>query len=201
LVTISMVIVAPGTDHPEERLGTTVGELLQPTIDALDAGTGAADGRDGHYVVQWNDAYFFGSQGFALVNELERAGFDVGMYEPWHVPVTQHRVIPYDQATAELVMATGGFVDQWRADDRVVEIASYDPRTDADRQQFAALRDDLIAELEANGLDDLVPIVDTNLFGVRVDPRLSENARQDAARLLALGQETAVFIGPPGVAT
>ena len=149
--------------------------------------------------MQWSDAYFFGSQGFALVNELERAGFDVGMYEPWHVPVTQHRVIPYDQATAELVMATGGFVDQWRADDRVVEVASYDPRTDAEREQFAALRDDLIADLEANGLDDLVPIVDTNLFGVRVDPRLSQQAREDAARLLILGQETAVFIGPPGV--
>ena len=114
-------------------------------------------GRDGRYVVQWNDAYFFGSQGFALVNELERAGFDVGMYEPWHVPVTQHRVIPFDETTAELVMATGGFVDQWRADDRVVEIASFDPRTDAEREQFEALRDDLIAELEANGLDDLVP--------------------------------------------
>ena len=94
LVIVSMVIVAPSTDHPEERLGTTVGALLQPTIDALDSGVGAADGRDGRYVVQWNDAYFFGSQGFGLVNELERAGFDVGMYEPWHVPVTEHRVIP-----------------------------------------------------------------------------------------------------------
>ena len=95
------------------------GRCSQPTIDALDSGVGAADGRDGRYVVQWNDAYFFGSQGFGLVNELERAGFDVGMYEPWHVPVTQHRVIPVGQATAEVVWATGGFVDQWRADDRV----------------------------------------------------------------------------------
>ena len=125
-----MVIVAPSTDHPEERLGTTVGALLQPTIDALDSGVGAADGRDGRYVVQWNDAYFFGSQGFGFVNELERAGFDVGMYEPWHVPVTEHRVIPAGQATAEVVMVTGGFVDQWRADERVVEVASFDPLTD-----------------------------------------------------------------------
>jgi hypothetical protein len=201
LVVVSMVIVAPSTDHPEERLGTTVGALLQPTIDALDAGVGAADGRDGRYVVQWNDAYFFGSQGFGFVNELERAGFDVGMYEPWHVPVTQQRVIPDGQATAEVVMVTGGFVDQWRADDRVVEVASFDPRTDAEREQFAALRAGLIADLDASGLDDLVPIVDTNLFGVRTDPRLSQRVRDDAARLLLLGQETAVFIGPPGVAT
>ncbi len=201
LVVVSMVVVAPSTDHPEEYLGTTVGALLPDTIDALDAGVGAADGRDGRYVVQWNDAYFFGSQGFGLVNELERAGFDVGMYEPWHVPVTQHRVIPFDETTAELVMATGGFVDQWRGDDRVVEVASFDPRTDAEREQFDALRDDLITDLRANGLDDLVPVVDTNLFGVRVDPRLSERAREAAARLLLLGQETALFIGPPGVAT
>lgn len=201
LVIVSMVIVAPDTDHPEERLGTTVGALLQPTIEALDAGVGAADGRDGRYVVQWSDAYFFGSQGFALVDELERAGFDVGMYEPWHVPVTQHRVIPNADATAEVVLATGAFVDQWRADDRVVEVASYDPRTAAEREQFAALRDDLIADLEATHLDDLVPIVDTNLFGASVDPRLSQQAREDAARLLFLGQETAVFVGPPGVLT
>ncbi len=196
-----MVIVAPSTDHPEERLGTTVGALLQPTIDALDAGVGAADGRDGRYVVQWNDAYFFGSQGFGFVNELERAGFDVGMYEPWHVPVTEHRVIPAGQATAEVVMVTGGFLDQWRADDRAVEVASFDPRTEDEREQFATLRADLIADLQADGLDDLVPIVDTNLFGVRVDPRLSAGVRRKAARLLLFGQETAVFIGPPGVAT
>jgi len=201
LAIVSMVIVAPSTDHPEERLGTTVGALLQPTIDALDAGVGAADGRDGRYVVQWNDAYFFGSQGFGLVSELERAGFDVGMYEPWHVPVTQHRVIPDGQATAEVVLVTGGFLDEWRADDRVVEVASFDPLTDAEREQFVARRDELIADLEANGLDDLVPIVDTNLFGVRVDPRLPPRVRANAARLLLFGQETAVFIGPPGVAT
>ena len=201
LAIVSMVIVAPSTDHPEERLGTTVGALLQPTIDALDSGVGAADGRDGRYVVQWNDAYFFGSQGFGFVNELERAGFDVGMYEPWHVPVTQHRVVPAGQATAEVVMVTGGFIDQWRADERVVEVASFDPLTATEREQFATLRADLIADLEADGLDDLVPIVDTNLFGVRVDPRLSADVRRKAARLLLFGQETAVFIGPPGVAT
>ena len=98
-------------------------------------------------------------------------------------------------------MVTGGFVDQWRADERVVEVASFDPLNEDEREQFETLRAELIADLEADGLDDLVPIVDTNLFGVRVDPRLSAGVRRKAARLLLFGQETAVFIGPPGVAT
>ncbi len=198
---LSMLILAPDTDHPEERLGETVGALLPATRDALEAGVGSAEGTDGRYVVQWNDANFFGSQGFGLMNELERAGFDVGMYQPWHVPVTEHRVIPHDQATAEVILATGGFVDSWRADDRVVEVASFDPRTAEQLAQYAELRGDLIAELEADGLDELVPMVDTNLFGVRVDDRLSREARVAATTMLFLGQETAVFIGPPGVAT
>ena len=61
--------------------------------------------------MQWNDAYFFGSQAYGLVNELERAGFDVGMNEPWHVPVTEHRVIPVRRGDRRGDLGTGGFVD------------------------------------------------------------------------------------------
>ena len=64
-----------------------------------------------------------------------------------------------------------------------------------------ALGDDLIADLESTHLDDLVPIVDTNLFGASVDPRLSQRAREDAARLLFLGQENGGLRRPPRVLT
>ena len=64
------------------------------------------------------------------------------------------------------------------------------------------LRAELIADLEANGLDDLVPIVDTNLFWMsRRSPALGSGSQARSVRMLFLGQETAVFIGPPGVAT
>ena len=37
-VTLSMVFVAPGTDHPEERLGETIGAVLAQTVEAIEAG-------------------------------------------------------------------------------------------------------------------------------------------------------------------
>jgi hypothetical protein len=199
VVTVPMVVIAPGTKHPEEELGDPLGALVGPTVAALEAGVGSADGPGGRYVVRWTDAYHFGSQGYGLVSELERAGLDAGVYDTWRVPVTAHRVIPYDQTTAEVILATGGYVEQWRADDRVVEVASVDLRSPKERAEFDERRRSLLAELENTKLTDLIPLVDTNLFGVALDPRLSRRAAIDTQRLLYLGQETAVFIGPPGV--
>ena len=58
----------------------------------------------------------------------------------------------------------------------------------------------MVADLEASGLDDLVPLVDTNLFGLNIDQRISDTTRTLSARMIRLGQETAVFLGPPGTA-
>ena len=197
-VTGATSIAALGTDHPEERLGDTLGELVAPTAAALDDGVGAATGQDGRYVVRWEDVAHFGSQGYGLVNELERDGFDVGVYDTWRVPVTQHRVIAPEEATAEVILVTGSYVEQLRADPRVVEVASIDPRTADERAEYDEVRSTLIDDLRADGLDDLVALVDSNLFGVRVDLRLTDEHVELANRLLYLGQETAVFIGAPG---
>ena len=61
------------------------------------------------------------------------------------------------------------------------------------------LRTELIADLMATGLDDLVSLVDNNLFGVRIDDRISSAALGASKRLLDLDQNAAVFIGPSGV--
>jgi hypothetical protein len=192
VLTASMIVLAPSTDHPEEYLGETLGELVDPTAAALSA--------NATYVVEWKDAYFFGSQAFGLVNELRRAGYDVGAGEFWTVPITTSRVVPTGTADAAIVFVTGGFVDDWRADDRFVEVATIDPRSDEELAGYERLREELIADLEATGLDDLVPLVDTNLFGLNIDQRISGTARTLSARMIRLGQETAVFLGPPGTA-
>jgi hypothetical protein len=192
VVTVSMVVLAPSTDHPEEYLGDTLGELVPPTAAVLDT--------DATYVVEWKDAYFFGSQAFGLVNELRRAGFDVGAGEFWTVPVTTSRVVPTGTADDAIVFVTGGFVEVWRADDRFVEVASVDPRSPEQLAEYERLRGELIADLEVTGLDDLVPLVDTNLFGLNIDQRISDTTRVISARMIRLGQETTVFIGPPGTA-
>ena len=192
IVTVSMIALAPSTDHPEEYLGDTLGELLEPTAAALDPTS--------TYVVEWKDAYFFGSQAFGLVSELRRAGYDVGAGEFWTVPITTSRVVPTGTADDALVLVTGGFVEQWRADDRFIELASVDPRSAEELMEYENLRSDVIADLEVNGFDDLVPLVDTNLFGLNIDQRISATSRALSARMIKLGQETAVFLGPPGTA-
>ncbi len=40
--------------------------------------------------------------------------------------------------------------------------------------------------------------MDTNLFLARIDPRLPAGVEAKLARMLALGEETAVFIAPAG---
>ncbi len=192
ILTASMIVLAPSTDHPEEYLGDTLGELVGPTGSALDP--------ERTYVVEWKDAYFFGSQAFGLVNELRRAGYDVGAGEFWTVPITSSRVVPTGMADDALVFVTGGFVEQWRADDRFVELATVDPRSAEELVEYGRLRTDLVADLEATGLADLVPLVDTNLFGLNIDQRISDTTRVLSARMIRLGQETAVFLGPPGTA-
>jgi len=189
--TVATSVAAIGTDHAEEYLGETLGAVVEPTADALDL--------NDTYVVFWTDAHSFGSQGFGLVNELERRGFDVGVYEAWRVPMTGQRVLRADQADAEIIWATGSFVDVWRADDRVTEIAAVEPRTPDELAEFATLRTELITDLIATGLDDLVPLVDNNLFGVRIDSRISDAALEASSLLLSLDQNAAVFIGPAGV--
>ena len=199
VTTVSMVAAAPATDHPEEDLGEVVEAVAPSTAQALVDGVGDADGPEGTYVVVWDDAYFFGSQAFGLLDELRRLGLDARMYDFWRVPATDSRVVDPFGVTAEVVFATGGFVDDWRADDRVIEVATVDPRTAREREQFDRLRLDLLDELRADGLDDLVDQVDLNLFGVYLDPRLSDTARDASTLMISLGQETAVFVGPPGV--
>ena len=199
LATVSMIVAAPSTEHPEEDLGEVVEAIAPATARSLVEGVGDAVGPDGTYVIVWDDAYFFGSQAFGLLDELRRLGLDARMYDFWRVPATDSRVVDPFGVTAEVVFATGGFVEEWRADDRVIEVASVDPRTAEERSRFDRLRLDLLAELEADGLDDLVEQVDVNLFGVYLDPRLSDTARDASTLLISLGQETAVFIGPPGV--
>jgi hypothetical protein len=78
-----------------------------------------------------------------------------------------------------------------------VEVAHHDPRTDEQRAEFAAVRQSFIDRLTAEGLDELVPLVDSNLFGISVDTRISAADHADLARLIELGQPMSVFIAPP----
>jgi hypothetical protein len=199
LAVVVAVTAAVTLDPPESHLSSTLGRIVPPTAAALERGDGASTGEDGRYQVAWDDAYYFGSQGYGLVSELERAGFDAGLSETFHVPITDHRVIETRDATATVHLATGRYVDAWRAVPEAVEVAYVEPRNAAERAEFSQLRSDVIDDLHSDGLDDLVPMVDDNLFGLSIDERISDPAELWTARMLRLGEPTAVFITQPGV--
>ena len=183
---------------PENQLSRTLGAVVGPTAKALDAGVGAADGRSGKYLVTWSDAAFFGSQGYGLVSELERRGFVVGLRATWRVPITIQRVLSAAEATAEVHLATGKFIDEWRNKPGVVEVAFMEPRDVEQLTRYNDLRTMTIAELRSAGLNDLVDEIDANLFGIQLDPRVSSSLQSAVDEMLRLGQPTAVFIAPAG---
>ena len=183
-------------EHAEQRLSDAVGALAAPTYEAIAAGVGDAVGVDGRYQVRWSDAADIGSPGFGLLLELERRGLHVTADEFFRVQVTPHRAAPAALADAQVHLATGAYVERWREVPGAVEVATYDPRTDADRAEFAAVRARLIERLRDEGLDELVRLVDENLFGISVDVRLSRADHEDLARLIDIGQPMSVFIAP-----
>ena len=191
---------AVDVDPLDAHVSSSLGALVPDTVAALERGEGAATGTDGRYMVTWNDALYFGSQGYGLVSELERAGFTAGLDEVWHVPITDHRVITPDEATAMLVLANARNIERWRQVPEAVEVAFVEPRNVTERTEYANLRDAVIDDLQADGLDDIVPMVDENLFGASIDERVPLDTQRLMARMLVLGQPAAIFITPPDAA-
>lgn len=195
---MALTAEAFGARAPEQHLSDTLRKITGPTADALRDGLGAADGIDGTYLVTWNDAIYFGSQGFGLVNELDRAGFDVGALPTWRVPATPTRIVDPAEATAEVRLATGVYVDQVRAIAGAEEVLVYDPRDAGELAEYLRLEREVVEGLMIDGLDDLVPLLQTNLFGLQIDPAVSPALQRKVDRMLELGTLTAVFVLPPG---
>jgi hypothetical protein len=189
---------AAHVDPPENYLSVTLGNVAAQTAQALDQRVGAATGHDGRYLVTWSDMANFGSQGYGLVNELERRGFVAGATATFRVPITPQRVIDPSTATAEIHFANGTYIDEWINRPDAVEVAFYDPRGPAAKARADELRADVAVQLTELGLDDLVAELDTNIFGVQLDPRVPASVAAELDELLHLGQPTAVFVAPPG---
>jgi hypothetical protein len=196
--TVFSLVASAGLDVPEENLSSGVGGVIDEAEAAIRSGVGDSVGADGTYVVFWQDVNFIGAQGYALVNELERRGLDVGVHPTWRVPVTPQRVIPPGTADAEVHIVSGDFIDEWRARDGYTEVVEFDPLTEGERAEFEELRTDVIERLQEAGRADLVEVIDVNLFGTSLDPNLDDDIVADLDRMLELTAPVAVFIAPPG---
>jgi hypothetical protein len=141
---------------------------------------------------------FIGAQGYGLVNELERGGFEVGVHNTWRVPVTPQRVFDDGTFDAEVHIVSGKFVDEWRGKPGFVEVVERDVRTDDERARFSELREQVRTRLNELGRSDLLDTLDGNLFGASLDPDLPRDVIDAMSEMLLLGEPVAVFIAPPG---
>jgi hypothetical protein len=198
VVSALFAVNAVDAEPPAPRLSEGLAALVPGTVEALEDGVGGATGRDGTYVVSWNDTVHIGSQAYGLVSELERRGFRAGMTTGLRVPLTRYRTFEPKDATVEIHFASGRHIAEFAAKPGVVQVATADVRTPAEREEFDRLRASLFDELVDQGLDDIADELDDNLFAASIDSRLERATRQRVARLEALGEPMAVFIAPPG---
>jgi hypothetical protein len=200
LFAVLFSIDAAYVNPPAAALSTTMAGLAPPTAAALDEGSVPGGGRDGRYLLTWDDPVALGSSAFGLLLELERQGFDVGVDDTYHVWATPHRVTDAAEATAVVHLAVGPDIQTWRAKPEVEQVAYVDPRTRPERAAYERLRAQVVDDLEAAGLPDVVRAIDENLFSASLDPRVPKRPRGLMVRMLGLGLPSAVFVGPPGTA-
>jgi hypothetical protein len=131
-----------------------------------------------------------------IVDELDRRGFRVGMGPAFRSAVTEHRVIEPGEATAVVHLSAGPDVEAWRARPDATEVAHLDHRSAAERAEYDRTHDDLVAGLEAEGLDDRVHQVDMFVMGLALDPDVPRPLREMAERLMAIGLPTSIFVAP-----
>jgi hypothetical protein len=188
---------ATSVEVPALRLSNTLSVLVPPTVDALEQPSAPGGGRDGHYLVTIRDPVTIGATGYGLVNELGREGFNVGVLENYGPGATRYLVMDPADATGVVHLAVGrADIEAWRAKPGVREIAYTDQRPRRERAEYERLRSEVIDELNAAGLSDIVPIVDDNIFGVGLNTRVPDATRPKVVRMIKLGLPSAVFIGP-----
>ena len=172
---------------PNPPWSRTLGQLVSPTAKALASGSVPGGGRHGRYLVTWTDPVAIGTQGFGLMNELERRGFTVGATAPNRGGVTPHRVLSSARATATVHLSVGADIATWRALPGVREVVYLDPRSPRERAEFARLRLKVMDGLRAAGLAKQAPELDQNLFTTAIDPQVPRQLKNDMTRMLDLG--------------
>ena len=152
---------------PSAGQSAELGQLVTSTELALRT---TKPGR-GHptYLVAFDDPYQLGSQAFGLLDELERAGYRVGVAKAFGVYAEPHRVLQPRSATAELLVAVGPSVAMWESHTNLVEVAKVDPSTPLQRYVFQHLSAEAASELRAAGRTDLIPEIGLNLFSLSAD--------------------------------
>ncbi|QYG93016.1 hypothetical protein HC251_11620 [Iamia sp. SCSIO 61187] len=194
-----LTAAAPGAEPSRPDLSDDLGDLADQTARALHSGAAAGGGDDGRYLVIWDDPVAIGSQGIGMVNELERAGFEVGVDQGQRVGGTRHRVMAPDEATAVVVVAVGPAIATWeqRGLDPGARVAEVDSRSPAQREDAEALATRIDEGLRAEGFDQLADEWRRSVFTAALTPGLSPDLSEDLLAYVDLRSPVAVFVVEP----
>ena len=136
------------------------------------------------------------------MSELERAGIHAGFPPIFSAIVRPKRIVTEDEATAVIHYASGKDLAVWRAKPDAVEVAHVDLRTPAERRESARLLAQRPCRAAPRaGRDDLVANLADNVFTTTFRPDVPPSVQRILLRVLDLGAEEAVFIGPPSEAS
>jgi hypothetical protein len=198
-VTASFTWDAASTERPAASESDTLARVTPEVVARLRSGDLPGGGEDGRYLVRWGqDALAIGSQGFGFLLELERQGFDVGVIDWLATGAVSHRVRDLDDATATVNYVIGEqHIETWRETPGAVEVVYYEPRDDAEQERYDEIHDEIVATLEAEGLDHLVTKLDENLLATGIEPDTPPDVSSKIGELMDLGLPTAVFVAPP----
>jgi hypothetical protein len=174
----------------------------QPLLDRLVPATRrglaqVARRHDFTYTMTWRDDLRLGGVGYALFNELLRAGVPVTAFTGYRRFVPAHLLTPAGARDATLHLAIGTDIARWRAMPGATAIAEADGRTRLQRALFRARRADAIATLRRIGRADLVQSFEDNTWAVPGDARFPASVQADAADMVLLGDRAVVFVQPP----
>ena len=192
-VSVSFAYNAAGVHPPDERYSDTVAALSGPTRGALDPGQ--------RYLVSWVDPVALGGNGFGMLLELDRDGFDVGAISFFSAAIEPHRVRSLDEVDAVVTVVSGDDnIAALRAlattDPSIEELAYDDHRSPPQVAHYRDLEDQVLTSLRATGRDDLATSLCNSIWTALIDPDVSEPDYVRLSEMLTIGQATAVFRSP-----
>lgn len=188
VTTLLSTVVAVGQRPPEEDFGEDVAAI----IDDVEAALVASEvGPDGRFLLRWQESVVSGSQGYAMLNELERRGVDVGVDPPFRIPARPHRVETRPDAVVHFV--SGPPIERWRTLG-YDEVVTYDGRTDDELERAARLEASVTDALRQLGRDDLVEMAAENLFRASLQPGVPRPVVEQMDELMRIGRPISVFV-------
>ena len=146
-------------------------------------------------LVRWTDPVTIGSQGWGLVDELERQGYHGGFDPQFGVGGTKHRVQPLatTDAIVEIVVSDED-IRIWDAKPDAKRVAYVDSRTPSQRKRYDAMVDAIEQRLTDLGLTKQAKDWKTSLFTTSLDTAVPEDLRADMRKVLAIPAPVALYL-------